>query len=289
MNKPAHKIYLTILVLLVLLTLGWLIVQGYDYYSLSLENRFFHHQHNLIKPSGLWGHGFGVIGSFFIVVGVFSYMARKRFRKLSRLGYLKHWLEFHIFLCVLGPNLVLFHTSFKFGGIVAISFWSMVAVVASGVLGRFIYLQIPRTLEGRELSQGEISLMQQDFLSILPNKLDISQQIHERFQMSLNNQAADKGKTLISRVILRYFSDRKLKKKSFRMLDNFEITHQEKRLIRKSFAKEISVRRKMDLLISMQNLLAFWHVAHLPFALIMLIIMLVHVIIVVIFGYKWVF
>ena len=83
-------------------------------------------------------------------------MARKRYRILSRIGLLKHWLEFHIFLCTLGPILVLFHTAFKFGGLVAISFWSMVAVFLSGIIGRFIYLQIPRTIEGRELSLNEV-------------------------------------------------------------------------------------------------------------------------------------
>jgi hypothetical protein len=29
-------------------------------------------------------------------------------------------------------------TTFKIGGLVAVSFWSMVAVVASGVLGRYL-------------------------------------------------------------------------------------------------------------------------------------------------------
>ncbi|MBN1199798.1 MAG: hypothetical protein JXA23_10635 [Bacteroidales bacterium] len=38
---------------------------------------------------------------------------------------------------------MLFHTSFKFGGLVAISFWSMAAVFFSGIIGRFIYIRIP--------------------------------------------------------------------------------------------------------------------------------------------------
>ena len=67
-----------------------------------------------------------------MLIGVGFYMARKRFRSLGRVGLLKHWLEFHIFLCSLGPVLVLYHTTFKFGGLVALSFWSMVAVFLSG-------------------------------------------------------------------------------------------------------------------------------------------------------------
>jgi hypothetical protein len=113
------------------------------------------------------GHGLGIIGSALMIIGVFTYMARKRQRSLMRLGVLKHWLEFHIFMCSLGPIMVLFHTAFKFGGLVAISFWSMVAVFLSGIIGRFIYIQIPRTIEGRELSLSEVKDMKGDIGDIL--------------------------------------------------------------------------------------------------------------------------
>jgi hypothetical protein len=151
MNKTAHRIYIAILSIIVVVVFAAIVNYGYAYYKISMEERYFHPEHAALKPSGLLGHGMGIIGSLFMILGVSLYMARKRYRIFSRLGFLKHWLEFHIFLCTLGPILVLFHTSFKFGGIVAISFWSMVAVFLSGVIGRFIYIQIPRTIEGREL------------------------------------------------------------------------------------------------------------------------------------------
>jgi hypothetical protein len=40
---------------------------------------------------------------------------------------------------------------------------------------------------------------------------------------------------------------------------------------------------------TMQTLFKYWHVAHLPFALIMLVIMVIHVAITIVFGYKWIF
>jgi hypothetical protein len=129
MSLLSHRIYLFSLVGITVFVAVYLAFFGANYYQTALEQRFFHEQNELLKPSGFIGHGFGVIGSLLIVVGVFGYMARKRFRRFSRWGYLKYWLEFHIFLCSLGPVLVLYHTAFKFGGIVAVSFWSMVAVV----------------------------------------------------------------------------------------------------------------------------------------------------------------
>src|SRR5665647_3586614 len=134
MNKTIHRIYIGSF-----LTIGFtatilLTINGYQYYSSLFEERFFLPQHLSLKPSGILGHGIGILGSLMMILGVAIYMIRKRSRRFNNIGILKHWLEFHIFLCSLGPIFVLYHTAFKFGGIVAVSFWSMIAVVLSGCL-----------------------------------------------------------------------------------------------------------------------------------------------------------
>ena len=134
-----------------------LIINGYSYYTTPFEERFFLPNHNSLKPSGFIGHGIGIVGSLLMIFGVLIYMIRKRVKFFMRLGILKHWLELHIFLCTVGPILVLFHTAFKFGGIVSVSFWSMVAVFLSGIIGRFIYVRIPRTIEGNEMNMQQIN------------------------------------------------------------------------------------------------------------------------------------
>lgn len=148
MNKTLHRLYIGLFFLIGISATVLLAVNGYSYYSTSIEERFFHQSHNTLKPSGSLGHGFGIIGSLMMILGVSIYMIRKRSRRFLNFGYLKYWLELHIFLCTVGPILVLYHTAFKFGGIVSVSFWSMVLVVLSGVVGRFIYIQIPRTIQG---------------------------------------------------------------------------------------------------------------------------------------------
>ncbi len=211
-----HRIYLFSMVIFVVAVLGYLVFSGISYYQVKIEERFFHPDYLRLKPSGIWGHGLGIIGSLCMIAGVATYMIRKRNRKLHKVGVLKHWLEFHIFLCTLGPILVLFHTSFKFGGLVAVSFWSMVAVFISGIIGRFIYIRIPHTIEGRELSLSEVRKM---------------------------NTGMD----------------------------------------------ESALERRIERLKRMQELFRYWHVAHLPFAIIMLVIMLIHVAVTITFGYNWIF
>jgi hypothetical protein len=70
------------------------------------------------------------------------YILRKKWSLLSKYGTLKGWLDFHIFCGLLGPTFILFHSNFKVRGLVAISFWSMVVSVTSGIIGRYFYVQI---------------------------------------------------------------------------------------------------------------------------------------------------
>jgi hypothetical protein len=114
-------------------------LRGCGYYSTPVSERPFHPQYEVLKPSGLESHGYGVIGTLLIIVGVTSYSSRKRLRLLRTAGSMRTFLEVHIFLCLVGPTLVLFHTTFKFGGLVAVSAWSMMAVVLSGIVGRYLY------------------------------------------------------------------------------------------------------------------------------------------------------
>ena len=54
-------------------------------------------------------------------------------------------------------------------------------------------------------------------------------------------------------------------------------------------SSELNMNRKIERLQVMQKLFNYWHVIHLPFAIIMLVIMLIHVGVTIAFGYKWVF
>src|SRR5664280_239899 len=208
MSKTAHKLFISILVAIVIISLIALTYRGISYYRTSIEDRFYHPDNNLLKPSGFLGHGFGIVGSFLIVVGVGSYMARKRYRFLSRLGILKNWLEFHIFLCTLGPILVLFHTAYKFGGLVAISFWSMVAVFLSGIIGRFIYIQIPRTIEGQELSLNDLRELKSNTAETLKSAYNLDEESYSIIAESVRKKVELYHRNALVRFFRKYFDDR---------------------------------------------------------------------------------
>ncbi|MEI6854018.1 MAG: hypothetical protein WCL06_14325 [Bacteroidota bacterium] len=290
MSKTAHRIFLFTLVLIVSSVFAYLLYTGYTFYNTPVSERFFHPDYKTLKPSGSFGHGFGIVGSAFMLIGVLIYMLRKRLRFLFRLGQLKYWLEFHIFLCTLGPILVLYHTSFKFGGIVAISFWSMVAVFVSGVIGRFIYIQIPRSIEGRELSLGEVKNMKTDIESVLSYS---SNSLDEASREEIVNLTKRKIGMVHSNLLSGYFKtlsdDRISLRRAKTIIKQNGLNHSESKNIMHLLKNEISLNRKIDRLTGMQRLLKYWHVAHLPFAFIMLIVMIIHVVIAIMFGAKWIF
>ena len=280
MSKALHQFYVWSMVAIVLTVTAYLSYTGYTYYQLPLEERFYHPHYDWFKPSGLFGQGLGVIGTLMIAFGVGIYIARKRYGFLERFIRLKYLLEFHIFLCVLGPILILFHTTFKFGGIVSVAFWSMVAVVLSGVVGRFIYIRIPRAVDGQELSMQEIQDRREALLAQLAEQG--GEQSRDILSL-LDRSGADKdwlGGTI------RHWNTRRAIKK---ILKTTYLTVGQRKEIMALVKEELALRNSVARLEQMKKLFQYWHVVHMPFALIMLIIVLIHVIVTVSLGYRWIF
>lgn len=285
----AHRLYIFFLSLIVLTAFGMILYSGYTYYRLPIEERFFHAGHNLLKPGGSWGHGFGIFGSLCMILGIVLYMARKRMRSLGRYGLLKHWLEFHIFLCTLGPVLILFHTSFKFGGIVAVSFWSMVAVFASGIIGRFIYIQIPRTIEGRELSLSEVRDMKTNISAILSENYKLDEASYNLVVDSTRKKFQAQGSSAFFKFFTQWADDLKTVSRVRAALRKNRLSKADQKKVISLVKNEITLNRRIDRLVTMQNLFKYWHVAHLPFAIVMMIIMVIHVAVTIVLGYRWIF
>jgi len=128
---------------------------GYNYYTLGATERPFSPKHEILRPSGTIGIRLGMLGvlMFFLI---YLYPLRKKWGWLGRQGNSRHWLDFHIVLGTTAPIIIAFHSSFKFGNIAGMAFWSMLMVTLSGFVGRYLYAQIPRNLNAAELSMKEM-------------------------------------------------------------------------------------------------------------------------------------
>ena len=105
--------------------------------------------------SGLFGHSIGILGFLLMLMTETLYTYRKRSRT-ARWGRLSSWLRFHIFTGLVGPYMVLLHSSWKFNGLAGITMLLTIIIVVSGFLGRYIYTSIPRTADGVEVESEEL-------------------------------------------------------------------------------------------------------------------------------------
>ncbi len=108
------------------------------------------------------GHPFGellgVVGMLLMLATETVYSMRKRIRGLQWAGPLRLWLSLHIFTGIVGPFLVVLHSAFAVGGMAGVALALTGVVVASGLVGRYIYTAVPRTRAGVEFSRDELSM-----------------------------------------------------------------------------------------------------------------------------------
>lgn len=288
------KLHYTILALLYtagILAAGALFLQGIDYYRTPLVERPHAERHTELKPGGIVGHGLGILGSGMIML-LFIYSLRRRTLLGLRFGDIGKWLNLHIFLGIMGPIFVTLHTCFKFGGIVSVSYFSMVAVAASGVVGRWLYVQIPRRISGDELTLKEMEEESRE-LGLLLEEYGMDRELLEEVRaVSPTPSGRPRGALAVMASILlndlaRPFKLHRLKRRLHRTGDVPGVADAD-RLMRIIDRHSLLVR-KIEMLSTVQRLFHLWHVVHKPFATVMVLVMFVHITVAILFGYRWIF
>ena len=99
--------------------------------------------------SGLVGHGIGVLGFILMLMTEILYSIRKQLTD-ARWGSMAGWLRSHMMMGLVGPYMVLLHTSMRFRGLAGLVMLVTAVVVVSGVVGRYIYTRVPRAIDEAE-------------------------------------------------------------------------------------------------------------------------------------------
>jgi len=107
------------------------------------------------EPGSAVGYNLGLAGGL-MMLALLGYPVRKRVPVLRRLGSMKPWFQAHMVLGILGPVLVVFHTTFTVASVNAmVALACMVVVSSSGLIGRYAYRQIHHGLYGRKATVDE--------------------------------------------------------------------------------------------------------------------------------------
>lgn len=260
---------------------------GWEYYRMPLAERPFMARHELLAPTGVIGHSYGIIGSLLMAIGVGTYTIRKRVPALHKAGRLSYWLQVHIFLCTLGPFLILLHTSFRFGGIVSIAFWSMTAVVLSGLFGRYVYVRIPKSIHGQFATLESIEARR----SAVVETIGDSAGIPAETVMVVVGRRTIRRKTGIVRAVfdaVRFDLGRRRREARLnRILDGWRVPRAVRGDLVVLLERQAKIEQQILLMQPFQRLFRYWHVFHLPLAILMFVILAVHIAVAAMFGYAW--
>jgi hypothetical protein len=297
-GEKGHRIRLFLAWMLALAVV--LVIAGYgmNYYTLSAAQRPFSPKHQLLRPSGTIGIKLGMVGvlMFFLI---YLYPLRKKWGWLGRMGNSRHWLDFHVVLGTAAPIIIAFHSSFKFGNIAGMAFYSMLMVTLSGFVGRYLYSHIPRGLSAAELSMKEIQEKEETL------RRELAEQ-KATFGFSVDALAelpspAEVAKTpLIASLLSMFLIDLKRPFKAsvlrlreagfgpwvFSFFGLFSTRDQKLERAIRLAQKQASLSQSIAFLSRTQRIFQLWHVIHRPFSYAFAILAILHIGIALFMGYR---
>jgi hypothetical protein len=292
-----HRIRLLIAAGASAVLIAALAVFGWDYYALPLEMRPFSPKHQLLRPSGTIGLNLGFLGVALFVL-IFLYALRKAIPWLERMGTAKHWMDFHVVLGVTAPVIIAFHASFKFNNIAGAAFWVMLVVALSGIVGRYLYAQIPRSLGAAGTTYRELQSLEAELESTLRGqKVYSDQTIRRVFRMPGPERIRESSILFVLAEMLALDLSRPWRVAALRRqgipfrsvvftLGGLLPTRsQEVEEIVSVVRRKALLTKRMLFLDRAQRIFHLWHVVHRPFSYAFVVLALIHIANAVRLGY----
>jgi hypothetical protein len=217
------------------------------------------------SSSGLFGHSLGIVGFVLMLMTEILYSLRKRYMA-ARWGKMQHWLSFHIFTGLVGPYMVLLHSSWKFNGLAGVLTLMTMVIVGSGFVGRYFYTAIPRTTEGEVMEAQQVQQLiahnQVQIQQIQQNKPELAQKIDQL------TQGAGVG----------WFSSVRNRRR-WRELEH-SLTGLDRRLVSnlgELMERQLTLQQQSSRSGSARRFLAIWHTIHVPLGVATFTVAFIHI------------
>jgi len=273
------------------LTILWLVIlafMSYEYLSLnkkisspSIMNSIACGQLGICKKLSPQAgrplsYALGWVG-FSVMAATNLYIIRKRSMSLQKFGKLQGWMDWHIFFGLLGPTLIVFHCNFKVGGLVAISFWSMMVSFLSGIVGRYLFMQL---LQGKVVLKKNIDELEtrfDDFEKMNKGRIHPQAMLAAKagaFAMAGGQQGDElKNGSLINFIARSTWGEIQM----FFFLPSVPFQGGGRGL-RKNLKTWALLRRRLISMHYYQLLFGYWRAFHSPFAIWMYVVAVIHII-----------
>lgn len=246
----------------------------------------------ILTPKHGLGYWFGIAGASMMAM-VLLYPLRKRIKFMRSWGLLPRWFRWHMVLGLLGPALIVVHSNFEARSTNAlVALVAMLVVAGSGLVGRYLYVQIHRGLYGAKVEAKEL----------LSEAFSIRELIGAEFEKSagwethlkaFESEALVHSTTLLGAIwhnlLLgqRERSARKFLLREFTShLNQQAAVFSWSRKAKREKAKEgrariekyfAAVRRAGNLAVY-DRLFSLWHVLHLPLIALLVVTALIHIV-----------
>ena len=267
-------------------------VAGARYYALPAIERVRSPLHPVLRSSGTVGQSAGIL-AVVIFVFLWLYPLRKRSRWLSFTGSVGRWLDVHIVAALSLPLLLAIHAAWRFGGVIGLGFWAMMIVCASGIVGRYLYVRIPRSRTGAELSLEEVAGQRRALVQHIVDVTGLDLHDVQALTGAVGPGAAPPSASRAMRAMVvsdltRWRLRRDIGRR-WRALAPRGVTLDQRTLddVAACAAREMALAQQVALLATTHRIFRWWHVAHRPIALTALIAVIIHVSVVVALGVTW--
>ena len=296
-QNTGHRVRVTIAASMAFVLVASIAIYGAGYYLLPLAERPYSEKYSLLRPGGTIGLKLGIFGTvlFFII---FLYAFRRLIPWLGRIGTARHWMDFHVIAGITAPIIIAFHASFKFRGIAGVAFWIMLAVALSGVIGRYLYAQIPRSLSAAELTLTELRAGERELSNAL-----LSQSVYsaERLNRALHVPDAERIRTIgalhavvemVSLDVALPFRVAALRRASLRFGAKiftigglFSSGNSDVEQVVRLVKQKASLSKRVVFLGQTQRVFHLWHVIHRPFSYAFVVLAVIHIAVVMGLGF----
>jgi hypothetical protein len=265
---------------------------GAPYYFASPADRVRSPWHPWLRPSGYVGQSAGIL-ALLIFIFLWLYPLRKKYRWLAWTGSMSRWMDAHVLVALALPLIAAIHASWRFDGLIGLGYLSMIVVCVSGIVGRYLYVRIPRSQSGLEMGAEETAAQRKTLILELAAQTGLGA---EEIERTLNPDPAPAEGLGFRASVTRFLRDDLARRRAAGHLRRKVEARNgtDRRLDRKSLRavsrlanREMALTQQARMLGITHRLFRYWHVAHRPFAITALVAVLIHVAVVVALGATW--
>lgn len=219
----------------------------------------------------------GYVGTVLMIISIL-YVPVRRIKGFRRIASNTMWFDLHLMSGTMGPAFIVLHTGLKLDNWVAAAFWSMVIVFVSGVIGRYLYTQVPDLTNGRELEELDHSRAFAQFRSQYPQAMAVADGIIAPHRLRAQQVADHAGMTgaflwLMMEDLKRPI--RRIRRRS--AIGASGVSRKVAKGISERTGRQLRINRRRVLASRTQLLLHSWKKVHVPFSVIMAIISIAHI------------